>query len=92
MKWIKIKERLPEHGQRCLIFDNSNHVSHYGVKIKIYTAHFYKGEHRPNVPWRACDTGFGNNKFPWNWEEGARKWFSQEVDYWMPLPECPDDI
>lgn len=91
-KWVEVSERLPENFQRCLIYDVSCHVSFNGrpeTITHIYTARFYKGSHKPNGPWTGCDTGFGNNEFSWNWEEGARQWFSQSVSHWMPLPDSP---
>ena len=93
MTWINVKEQLPKDRQRCLIYDRSCHCSLDGTPetiTHIYTARFYQGEHRPNGPWRGCDTGFdGNNHFPWCWEEGARRWFSQDVTFWAELPDLP---
>ncbi len=92
-KWIDITKEKPKDLQRCLIWDRSCHVSYNGTPetiSHIYVARFYQGEHRANGPWRSCDTGFNpNNHFPWNWEEGARQWFSQDVLFWMPLPSDP---
>lgn len=93
--WISVKERLPEDGQRCLIFDKSKHV-YWDINkpetiINIYCANFEKGEHKPNGPWRSCDTGFGNNQFPWSWHEGPRTWNSQYIPFWQPLPEPPEE-
>ncbi len=95
IKWISIKEKLPEDKQRCIIWDRSCHVSYNGSPqsiTHIYIARFFKGEHRPNGPWRSCDTGFdGHNKFPWCWEEGARRWLSQDVTHWANLPNYLED-
>lgn len=91
-EWISCKEKLPQDKQRCLVWDRNCHVSYDGTPetiSHIYVARFKKGEHRPNGPWRSCDTGFGNNEFPWNWSEGARSWFSQEITHWQELPESP---
>lgn len=92
--WISIKDKLPNDGQRCLIWDKNTHVSHDGTPETIhhvYMATFCQGEHRPNGPWRSCDTGmkYSNNHFPWCWQEGLRRWFSQDVTYWAPTPNYP---
>jgi hypothetical protein len=89
INWVSVKDKLPENHQRCLIWDKSCHVSFNGnpeTIHHIYVATFFKGEHRPNGPWRSCDTGFGNNQFPWCWKEGAITWFSQDVTHWHSLP------
>ena len=90
-EWISVKDRLPENGQRCLIWDKNCHVSWNHIIIHIYAANFEKGEHRPNGPWRTCDTGFSNNESPWCWQDGPNKWFSQDVTHWMPLPLPPKE-
>lgn len=94
IKWISIKERLPEDTQRCLIWDIKCNCSYDGSKETIEhinIARFYKGEHRPNGPWRSCDTGFGNNQSPWCWEDGARLFFSQDISHWAELPHYSED-
>jgi len=94
INWISIHDELPNDKQRCLIWDVSCHCSQDGTKETIhhiYIATFYKGEHRPNGPWRACDTGFSNNKYPWNWEDSARSWDSQYVSHWAHLPHWSED-
>lgn len=95
INWIDIHKQRPEDKQRCLIWDKSCHVSYDGTPETIhhiYVATFYQGEHRPSGPWRSCDTGFdGNNQFPWCWEEGGRRWFSQDVTHWAPLPNYSED-
>lgn len=92
MSWISVKERLPKNGQRCLIYDPSCHVGWGDEVTHIYAAHFEKGEHRPNGPWRNCDSGLTSNEKPWCWTEGANTWFSQDVTHWMPLPVAPDYV
>lgn len=91
-KWIDINDKLPKDTQGCFIWDRNCNVSHDGTPETIhhiYVATFFKGEHRPDGPWRSCDTGYGNNKFPWCWKEGCYEWFSQDVLFWMPLPDTP---
>ncbi len=93
INWISIHDRRPDHKERCLIWDRCCHCSLNGSKesiTHIYIARFFQGEHRPNGPWRSCDTGFGNNEFPWVWEEGARTWWSQDVTHWARLPHYLD--
>lgn len=92
--WISIKDRLPKNAQRCIIWDKRCHCSYDGTKETIehiYIATFLLGEHKPYGPWRFCDTGYGNNEFPWAWEEGARKWHSQDVTHWAELPHWSED-
>lgn len=92
-EWISVSNKLPRDKEWVLIWDKNCHVSYDGSQetiVHIYTARFYQGEHRPNGAWRSCDTGFGNNEFPWNWESGARSWFSQDITHWMPLPSPPE--
>ncbi len=94
IKWIAIKDRLPEDKQRYLIWDVSCHCSYDGsieTIEHIYIARFYKGEHKPNGPWLPWDTGFSNNKLPWCWQQGARTWFSQDVTHWAELPHYSED-
>ncbi len=94
INWISIKDNKPKDTQRCLIWDRCCHVSHDGTPETvhhIYIATFFQGEHRPNGPWRTCDTGFGNNESPWIWEAGARRWFSQDVTHWAELPNYKED-
>ena len=94
INWTSINDKLPKNGQRCIIWDRSCHCSYDGTKetiYHIYIAIFFQGEHRPNGPWRSCDTGFGgNNEFPWCWEDGPRTWFSQDVTHWSELPHYSD--
>lgn len=90
--WIDIHEKLPIDGQRCIIWDERSHVSYNGnpeTIVHVYAAWFIQGEHRPNGPWRSCDTGFSNNKYPWCWKDGAMTWESQYVTHWMPIPHTP---
>lgn len=94
INWISIHEKRPKDTQRCLIWDISCNVSYDGSHETIhhiYVATFHQGKHMPNGPWRACDTGFGNNEFPWCWQEGAKCWESQYVTHWAELPHYSED-
>lgn len=88
--WIDVNEKLPQDGQRCIIYDKYSNSFDSDVKTRIYCANFYKGEFKPNGPWSFCDTGFGNNQFPWAWQDGPASWFSQDISYWMPVPNDPE--
>jgi hypothetical protein len=92
-EWISIEDQLPENNQRCLIWDKNCHVSVDGTEstiIHVYAANFHKGEHKTDH-WSFCDSGFGNNQYPWAWTDGAQTWFSQDVTHWMPLPNPPEE-
>lgn len=90
-EWISVKDRLPEHGQQCLIYRKQvNIIGMDGKPERFDCANFYKGEIKPNGPWSFCDVGFGNNQYPWAWKNGAMQYDSQDVDYWMPLPPPPE--
>lgn len=99
MKWINVKDRLPENKQIVLIyFPDSALVEtcHIGV------ARFVKGlsnQERLKLKekfdprcavWSFGDEG-GNNLVPYRWasENGPCSWFGQEVTYWKPLPKLP---
>ena len=92
MNWISTKDQLPKDRQRVIVWNRNCNVSCGGEVIHVYAVNFHQGEHRPNGPWRSCDTGFGNNEVPYCWKEGARTWFGQEILFWMPIPDKPEAL
>jgi hypothetical protein len=92
INWISVQDSLPQDKERVIIWDKNCHVFSCEMHIQhIYIASFRKGEHKQNGPWFPWDSGFGGNLFPWCWEEGPRKWFSQDVTHWAPLPHYSEN-
>lgn len=92
--WISVEDRLPEDGQRVLIFTPCTNC--YGrdwKPIHQNTADFCKGrtaeEIRRNGGLHCADDEKDNNKRPYAWRDGAMHWWGQEVTHWMPLPAPP---
>lgn len=78
--WISVKDRLPEKGQRCIIWDTNENLSCNGtnkIMVNTYMASFIEADHMPN------------ESFDWCWKYGNELWLSQDVSHWMPLPESP---
>ena len=89
MKWIKILDQLPEHGQQVLAFIPNNFVPIPGnptevvlhpIKMVTFIKNFY-GAHKPRHK---------NSESDHFWSgEGLSNHFFQEVTHWMPLPKKP---
>lgn len=82
MNWIKVTERLPENGQRCLV------ISKYYIR-QIYIADFYKIRNKrywdPSMYYaRSSEIQNGSLSYL-SWNERLLK----KVTYWMPIPEEP---
>jgi hypothetical protein len=84
--WISVKDRLPENGERVIIFCKNI------LAPKMYFARILKGKNKTEGPWRNCDTGIPGGDYslcPWIWKEGTMEWTSQDVIFWSYLPDAP---
>ena len=75
MEWIKLEDKFPEDGQKCLVYDNK-----FGEYCILTYNNYYK----------CWDTDDGDD-FVYNVddivERNGKKMLV--VTHWMPLPEIP---
>ena len=75
-KWISVKERLPEEGQRVLVFADGR----YGDEGLFFDARFNPKHYGIGEPFRETgDCGIPGEGFMGN------------VTHWMPLPPAPNE-
>lgn len=89
MKWISVKERLPEYGRNVLAFvKNKNPEGRYN-KDGIYVAQLEDKIPQPDPQGKRNFwglPGYDNEWTVWSWS-----YFSEpEVTHWMPLPDPPE--
>ena len=98
MKWISVKDKLPEENKYVLIYVPNKpwRDSEDNIGLFFRVAKFIKGiskEERKktgNIYYRFCDE-HGNKLKPYAWDEfGTSCHFGQDVTHWMPLPEAPE--
>ena len=70
VKWISVKDKLPNEGERVLIYAPK-------TQNKYYVATFYIL--RDEI------------KFAMNIYGMSYCWYAEDVTYWQPLPEPPED-
>lgn len=96
MKWISVKDKLPESGQYVLVWAGNVHQKPM-CRVAMFKKGISKGERerlkksgdKRAIEFHQADED-GNNKKPFCWLEfGPMKWFGQDVSHWMPLPEPP---
>lgn len=86
--WIPCSERLPENGQKVLVYREDGHSS------GMSAARFIKGKTKEELesmehPRYCFEDQWGNNLRPYAWDgDGPMKWFGQDVIAWQPLPEA----
>ena len=103
MVWISVDERLPDHGQHVLVWEDrfnvyafpSGHVGDDGKgRVRMGDAIFFSGE----VSWNERsveDKSSWKNKEDYKsmnaWDEwsGHGPCSFSDVTHWMPLPEPP---
>ena len=84
--WIPCSERLPEDGQKVLVYREDGHSS--GMSV----ARFIKGKTKEELesmehPRYCFGDQWGNNLRPYAWDgDGPMQWFGQYVIAWQPLP------
>lgn len=90
MKWIKCSDELPEmNGDIFFPLPCTKQVIFKDKNNNIFVGYFYK-ERRPFenpiefLGW-TCLVPFCD--IPWNY----KKYFSDSITHWMPLPELPDE-
>ena len=105
MKWIKVEDKLPVHGQHVLVFDLKDNVfpfprGHKGDNgngnISIGDAIFFDKK----CEWDEMDADYQSNWKNFNQYlsmNGPRERWSghgpcsfDEVTHWMPLPDPPE--
>lgn len=93
MEWIPVTEQLPEDGQTVLaLWWNIHCRNRYNYDVMT----FQKGrtaEEMINAKIiSGCDE-WGNNKRPYRWRAwgGNYDHFGQDVFYWMPIPDPPEE-
>ena len=89
---IAVTERLPEDGQRVLIFvPTSPHGEH---RRGWHTAWFQQGKVARGEIGEVIAPAdqWGNNKRPYRWVQHPAAWFGQQVSHWLPLPPDPKEI
>lgn len=99
-EWIKCSDQLPPDNTYVLVhYAGKNYRdSHHQFGCECRVMKFVRGlsvEQRKKLPKNHHDKNaysfadeWGNNKNAYAWEEfGPSKYYSQDVDYWMPLPE-----
>lgn len=92
MKWNKVEDILPKHGQKVFVRHKNNNIINIDGSVDCYDCvTFYKGEHKTNGPWSFYDSGFGNNKLPYAWKNGPMIYFGQDISHWMAIPLIDND-
>lgn len=91
MKWISVKERVPQNNQRVLVyadFDPSDGSWDYKREIKITSFSLGKRvfEYPDDKP-GYCLSHWDLSAPNWNFDED--RW---RVRFWMPLPEMPHEM
>lgn len=81
MKWISVKERLPDNDRLCIVFDNSD--------IGVCSAWFEKN-------YKQWDSKSKTDIISAEWVkqyEGCHDdWLLENVTHWMELPPAPTEI
>lgn len=95
MKWVSVKDRLPEDGQRVLIrHTRGTWIAHDPETVNYVVAKFVRGKTAEECKKLGVYTFadvHGNNLVPYRWDcFGPDSFFGQDVDYWMPLPKPPE--
>ena len=84
MKWVSVKDSLPQNGQAVLVrrIGNNWHMGHYLADGK------WAGIWRWQAAlFEACEV-LGNNLVPYQWNEfGSGCLFGQEVSHWAAITD-----
>ena len=94
--WISCDEKLPENGQKVIIFTPMAQMSK--INICIFKRGISAKEREElrllgDVRGRTFDGAdeHANNRKPYKWDvQGPGSYFGQEVTHWMPIPDSPD--
>lgn len=84
--WIPCSEKLPEDGQKVLVYREDGHCS--GMSV----ARFKRGKTKEELESMECmcvrfADQWGNNLKPYAWDgDGPMMWNGQDIIAWQPLP------
>jgi hypothetical protein len=92
--WISVEDSLPPSGKKVLIYLKDNNVSMASIRRGI--SKIERESLKESDPTRYRTYSFAdehdNNKVPYRWRgEGPMDYFGQEVLYWMPIPNKPEN-
>jgi len=87
MKYVDIRDGLPEHKQRVHIVLQSPYGTDTEGEVEYFTATFLKGQPaEKNVAFCVIDKD-GNKVKPNRWKCGPFCWSDEQVLYWAPIEQ-----
>ncbi len=75
-RWIPVTERLPENGQRCLVYTTTHQIGCFAKNLEKVDKYDFRGEKHHG--WYYLDSEWGFCEI-------------LNVTHWMPLPEPPKE-
>lgn len=100
MKWINVENRLPQDNSYVLIHlrDMPWHDIDDLLGKRFYKiVKFHKGKSKEELQEMehkvyCANDEWSNNKKPYGWSNPPSHYFGQEVDFWMEIPLCPNQL
>lgn len=105
MKWISVKDKMPQEGKYILARHNRGtwHDSTDQDNVNCVVVKLARGiskkerqtlielNHVSANYFKACDE-HGNNLVPYNWKSfGVDSFFGQDITHWMEIPKLTDE-